>query len=240
MISYPTDSSHQSSYSEDGNLFWTTLVAPLVTQNEPKFRAGLLMMMTTRRMMTKRRGTIRRGTTRRMITEKMMTKTTMVRIKSSGASRLSYPSYVSETRWLQKRIYRSLAQARTSVLISSKPRPWRLVVAWVRSSSRSDQVESLGWCMFFRSSNGYANNSFGGELTGPFRALITAAVYLIGGIAYQRTVMHQRGWRQIPNYAMWAGVGNFLYVRKGLIFPVFNRRNYSNKRRPSYISIQSV
>ncbi|MCJ1346696.1 Cation-independent mannose-6-phosphate receptor CI-MPR [Peltigera leucophlebia] len=42
-------------------------------------------------------------------------------------------------------------------------------------------------------------------------ALITAAVYLIGGIAYQRTVMHQRGWRQIPNYAMWAGIGNFLY-----------------------------
>lgn len=42
-------------------------------------------------------------------------------------------------------------------------------------------------------------------------ALIAAAVYLIGGIAYQRTVMHQRGWRQLPNYSTWAGIGNFLW-----------------------------
>lgn len=42
--------------------------------------------------------------------------------------------------------------------------------------------------------------------------LITAAVYLLGGIAYQRTVMHQRGWRQLPNYAIWAAIGNFLNV----------------------------
>ena len=42
--------------------------------------------------------------------------------------------------------------------------------------------------------------------------LITAAVYLLGGIAYQRTVMHQRGWRQLPNYAIWAGIGSFLNV----------------------------
>lgn len=44
------------------------------------------------------------------------------------------------------------------------------------------------------------------------RFLIAAAVYLFGGIAYQRTVMHQRGWRQLPNYSTWAGIGNFLYV----------------------------
>ena len=42
--------------------------------------------------------------------------------------------------------------------------------------------------------------------------LIAAAVYLFGGIAYQRTVMHQRGWRQLPNYAIWAGIGSFLNV----------------------------
>ncbi|MCJ1230681.1 Cation-independent mannose-6-phosphate receptor CI-MPR [Toensbergia leucococca] len=40
--------------------------------------------------------------------------------------------------------------------------------------------------------------------------LITAAVYLFGGIAYQRTVMHQRGWRQLPNYSAWAGIGSFI------------------------------
>lgn len=42
-------------------------------------------------------------------------------------------------------------------------------------------------------------------------ALIAAAVYFLGGIAYQRTVMHQRGWRQLPNYAIWAGIGSFCY-----------------------------
>ena len=41
-------------------------------------------------------------------------------------------------------------------------------------------------------------------------ALVAIAVYLLGGIAYQRTVMHQRGWRQLPNYALWAGIGSFV------------------------------
>ncbi|KAF2006203.1 mannose 6-phosphate receptor domain-containing protein, partial [Amniculicola lignicola CBS 123094] len=40
--------------------------------------------------------------------------------------------------------------------------------------------------------------------------LIAVLVYLAGGCVYQRTVMHQRGWRQLPNYAMWAGIGGFL------------------------------
>lgn len=43
-------------------------------------------------------------------------------------------------------------------------------------------------------------------------ALIAAAVYLLGGIAYQRTVMHQRGWRQLPNYTLWAGIFAFIHV----------------------------
>lgn len=43
-------------------------------------------------------------------------------------------------------------------------------------------------------------------------ALIAAAVYLLGGIAYQRTVMHQRGWRQLPNYTLWAGIFGFVSV----------------------------
>lgn len=47
-----------------------------------------------------------------------------------------------------------------------------------------------------------------------YSAMIAAAVYLLGGIAYQRTVMHQRGWKQLPNYSTWAGIGNFLYVSK--------------------------
>lgn len=43
-------------------------------------------------------------------------------------------------------------------------------------------------------------------------ALIAAAVYVLGGIAYQRTVMHQRGWRQLPNYNLWAGIFGFAHV----------------------------
>lgn len=42
--------------------------------------------------------------------------------------------------------------------------------------------------------------------------LIALAVYILGGVAYQRIVMHQRGWRQLPNYAIWAGIGNFFFV----------------------------
>lgn len=43
--------------------------------------------------------------------------------------------------------------------------------------------------------------------------MIAVAVYVVGGCVYQRNVMHQRGWRQLPNYAIWAGVGSFVKVR---------------------------
>jgi cation-dependent mannose-6-phosphate receptor len=39
--------------------------------------------------------------------------------------------------------------------------------------------------------------------------LIALLVYLVGGCVYQRTVLHQRGWRQIPNYSLWAGCFGF-------------------------------
>jgi cation-dependent mannose-6-phosphate receptor len=42
--------------------------------------------------------------------------------------------------------------------------------------------------------------------------IIAILVYFVGGCVYQRTVMHQRGWRQLPNYAMWAGIYRFLAV----------------------------
>ena len=44
-------------------------------------------------------------------------------------------------------------------------------------------------------------------------AMIAVLVYLVGGCVYQRTVMHQRGWRQLPNYAMWSGIWHFFSVR---------------------------
>ncbi|KAF2456904.1 mannose-6-phosphate receptor binding domain-containing protein [Lineolata rhizophorae] len=40
--------------------------------------------------------------------------------------------------------------------------------------------------------------------------LVAVIVYLVGGCVYQRNVMHQRGWRQLPNYGFWAGIVFFL------------------------------
>jgi cation-dependent mannose-6-phosphate receptor len=42
---------------------------------------------------------------------------------------------------------------------------------------------------------------------------ITVLVYVIGGIFYQRTVANARGWRQLPNYSLWAGIWSFIKVR---------------------------
>lgn len=43
-------------------------------------------------------------------------------------------------------------------------------------------------------------------------AIITFIVYIVGGCVYSRMVLQQRGWRQLPNYALWAGIGSFLKV----------------------------
>lgn len=40
--------------------------------------------------------------------------------------------------------------------------------------------------------------------------IIALMVYFIGGCVYSRTVLHQRGWRQLPNYAFWSGIAGFI------------------------------
>lgn len=42
--------------------------------------------------------------------------------------------------------------------------------------------------------------------------LIAFLVYFVGGCVYQRTVMHQRGWRQIPNFSFWESIWRFFTV----------------------------
>ena len=42
---------------------------------------------------------------------------------------------------------------------------------------------------------------------------VAVFVYIAGGVVYQRTVAHARGWRQLPNYSLWAGMGGFFKVR---------------------------
>lgn len=46
---------------------------------------------------------------------------------------------------------------------------------------------------------------------------ITILVYFVGGVFYQRTVANARGWRQLPNYSLWAGIWSFLTVSWGCI-----------------------
>ncbi len=42
---------------------------------------------------------------------------------------------------------------------------------------------------------------------------IAVLVYLLGGIFYNRTVSNARGWKQLPNYSLWASVWSFITVR---------------------------
>lgn len=41
---------------------------------------------------------------------------------------------------------------------------------------------------------------------------IAVFAYIVGGIVYNRNVMHQRGWSQLPNYRLWAGIWDFISV----------------------------
>lgn len=55
--------------------------------------------------------------------------------------------------------------------------------------------------------------------------VIAVLVYAIGGVCYNRTVTHARGWRQLPNYSLWAGIWGFISVRSAPKSDLpFNRR----------------
>ena len=70
--------------------------------------------------------------------------------------------------------------------------------------------------------------------TGSNSALIAVAAYFLGGCAYQRTVMHQRGWRQCPNYSLWAGMFDFLKVSICMLNPLRWCRSRARTRPNSW------
>ncbi len=88
-------------------------------------------------------------------------------------------------------------------------------------------IGSLDHCTYFfevrsrHACGGVSASNDSGSLGpgGVFGVILAIAVlvYLIGGCAYQRTVMHQRGWRQCPHYGIWAGIWGFVSVR--MLFP---------------------
>lgn len=43
--------------------------------------------------------------------------------------------------------------------------------------------------------------------------LIAIIVYFVGGCVYNRAVLQQRGWQQVPNYGLWQGIFGFFRVR---------------------------
>lgn len=43
-------------------------------------------------------------------------------------------------------------------------------------------------------------------------AMIAIMVYVVGGCVYSRMVLNQRGWKQLPNYSLWAGIFGFFRV----------------------------
>lgn len=43
--------------------------------------------------------------------------------------------------------------------------------------------------------------------------MIAIIVYMVGGCVYSRMVLNQRGWKQLPNYSLWAGIFGFFRVR---------------------------
>lgn len=49
--------------------------------------------------------------------------------------------------------------------------------------------------------------------------VIAVLVYLLGGVFYNRTITHARGWRQLPNYSLWAGIWSFICVRSSRLKP---------------------
>lgn len=72
-------------------------------------------------------------------------------------------------------------------------------------------------------------------LTDSGSALIAVAAYLLGGCAYQRTVMHQRGWRQCPNFSLWAGMFDFVKVSLLSLIPFSGyraQRAYKEQSNP--------
>ncbi|KAK5627961.1 hypothetical protein RRF57_003676 [Xylaria bambusicola] len=47
--------------------------------------------------------------------------------------------------------------------------------------------------------------------------VVAVFVYLLGGVFYNRTVGNARGWRQLPNHAMWQGIWSFICVSRSQV-----------------------
>ncbi|KAM5473685.1 Cation-independent mannose-6-phosphate receptor CI-MPR [Microsporum audouinii] len=109
-------------------------------------------------------------------------------------------------------------------------------------------VGSLDSCSYFfevrtaAACGGVASSTDGG--VGPagifgIIAGIAIAAYLIGGCAYQRTVMHQRGWRQCPNYAMWSGAASFVGDMFIILWSSVSNCFRFNKPRSAYSQLSN-
>ncbi|ODA76910.1 hypothetical protein RJ55_07426 [Drechmeria coniospora] len=53
--------------------------------------------------------------------------------------------------------------------------------------------------------------------------LVAVLVYALGGVFYNRTVANARGWRQLPNYSLWAGIWGFISDMGVILFSTCTR-----------------
>jgi len=123
-----------------------------------------------------------------------------------GENPQSYRCYVKRNHWLQRHLQlrlHLLEPVKTVARISLKSDHQRHAQAQRRTLLVEpwDQAVFLAWCKAWNSKLLKIHMS---DLL--HSMLIALLVYLVGGCVYQRTVMHQRGWRQLPNYSMWAGI----------------------------------
>ncbi|KAK6706931.1 hypothetical protein SNK04_007942 [Fusarium graminearum] len=65
--------------------------------------------------------------------------------------------------------------------------------------------------------------------------VIAVLVYFLGGIFYNRTVTHARGWRQLPNYSLWAGIWSFICVRQSFSGSSSKPERYSPEFPPFFL-----
>lgn len=73
---------------------------------------------------------------------------------------------------------------------------------------------------------------------GVFATIIAVAVvvYIVGGVIYNRVVQNETGWRQIPNYDLWANA--FDFIKDMIIISVMSLGNVF-KRRTNAINLNN-
>lgn len=98
-----------------------------------------------------------------------------------------------------------------SMLCDKDPLAPKLTLSFVGSPDECSyffEGRSIAACATLNTTKGTLNP---GGVFGVI-VLIAMLVYLVGGCVYNRVVLQQRGWSQVPNYHLWASLLGFFRV----------------------------